>query len=43
LVAIYGVFLLFVTFYKKDQIKPPEPMLPIVVAFAVEIFIPYAV
>jgi protein-S-isoprenylcysteine O-methyltransferase Ste14 len=42
-VAIYGVFLLFVPFYKKSQIKPAGVFAAFVVAFAVEMFgIPFS-
>jgi protein-S-isoprenylcysteine O-methyltransferase Ste14 len=41
--AIYGVFILFVPFYRKSQVKPAGVYLAFVVAFAVEMFgIPFS-
>lgn len=37
-IIIYGVFLLFVPFYKKSQIKPSGVYLAFVIAFALEMF-----
>lgn len=37
-IAIYGLFLLFVPFYKKSQIKPAGAYAAFVVAFAIEMF-----
>ncbi len=37
-IAIFGVFLLFVPFYKKSQIKPAGTYIAFVVAMAVEMF-----
>lgn len=37
-IVIYGVFLLFVPFYKKSQIKPAGAYAAFVVAFAIEMF-----
>jgi protein-S-isoprenylcysteine O-methyltransferase Ste14 len=42
-IAIYGVFLLFVPFYKKSSVKPTGAYLAFVVAFAIEMFgIPFS-
>ncbi|MCD1293529.1 isoprenylcysteine carboxylmethyltransferase family protein [Methanocella sp. CWC-04] len=42
-IAIYAVFLLFVPFYKKSQVKPAGVYLAFVVAFAIEMFgIPFS-
>ena len=37
-IIIYGVFLLFVPFYKKSQIKPSGVYLAFIIAFALEMF-----
>jgi protein-S-isoprenylcysteine O-methyltransferase Ste14 len=37
-IVIYGVFLLFVPFYKKSQIKPSGAYIAFIVAFALEMF-----
>ena len=37
-IAIYAVFLLFIPFYKKSQLKPAGTFAAFVVAFAVEMF-----
>ncbi len=37
-IAIYGVFILFVPFYKKSQWKPAGTFAAFVVAFAIEMF-----
>ncbi len=37
-IAIYAIFLLFVPFYKKSQVKPAGVYAAFVVAFAVEMF-----
>lgn len=42
-IAIYAVFLLFVPFYKKSQLKPAGTYLAFIVAFALEMFgIPFS-
>ena len=42
-IIIYGVFLLFVPFYKKSQIKPSGVYVAFIVAFALEMFgIPFS-
>ena len=38
MIAIYAVFLLFIPFYKKSQLKPAGTFAAFVVAFAVEMF-----
>ena len=37
-IIIYGVFLLFVPFYKKSQIKPSGAYIAFIIAFALEMF-----
>jgi protein-S-isoprenylcysteine O-methyltransferase Ste14 len=42
-IAIYGVFILFVPFNKKSQVKPTGVYLAFIVAFAIEMFgIPFS-
>jgi protein-S-isoprenylcysteine O-methyltransferase Ste14 len=42
-IVIYGVFLLFVPFYKKSQVKPSGAYIAFIVAFALEMFgIPFS-
>jgi len=42
-IVIYGVFLLFVPFYKKSQIKPSGVYVAFIIAFALEMFgIPFS-
>jgi len=42
-IAIYAVFLLFIPFYKKSQLKPAGTYIAFIVAFALEMFgIPFS-
>ncbi|NLN48537.1 MAG: DUF1295 domain-containing protein [Clostridiales bacterium] len=38
LIIIYGIFLAFIPFYKKSQIKPASAYMAFIVAFALEMF-----